>query len=151
MKRILLAAALFSVAVSTSAFAQSLFETEVKARQGLMSIMRINMGMLNNMDRGLMEYDANQAQAMANAVLGISMVDFVSLFPEGSDNFEIETTKAADMIWENTEGFAAEWAKVQMTAPELAKAAGQGKDAMSAALAGIAGTCRSCHTTYRLR
>jgi len=149
MKRTLLLAAGFATALSTSAMAQDPFEMPFDARQGVMAIMGINMGVLGGMARGRMDYDADKAQTAANAILGVSMVDFVSLFPEGSDEMGLDGTRASMDIWDNMAGFTAEWAKVQMAAPALAEAAALGKDEMAAALGGVGGTCRSCHQSYR--
>jgi len=149
MKHTLLLAAGFATALSTSAMAQNPFEMPHDARQGVMAILGINMGILGGMARGRMDYDADEAQSAANSILGVSMVDFVSFFPEGSDEMGLDGTRAAMDIWDNMDGFTAEWMKVQMGAPALAEAAGQGKDAMAAALGGVGGTCRSCHMSYR--
>lgn len=149
MKRTLLLAAGLATALSTTAFAQNPFDMPHDARQGVMAIMGINMGVLGGMARGRMDYDADKAQSAANAILGVSMVDFPSLFPEGSDEMGLDGTRAAAAIWDNMAGFTAEWAKVQMAAPALAEVAGQGKDEMATALGGVGGTCRSCHMSYR--
>lgn len=151
MKRTMLLAAAVATALTTPAFAQVPFEDEVKARQGVMAIIKLNMGVLGGMVRGTMDYDAAAAQSAANAVLGVSMVPYPNLFPEGSDSFSFENTKAKDAVWEDMSGFTAEWAKVQAAAPGLADAAGQGMDALSAALGGVSDTCRSCHMSYRSR
>lgn len=149
MKRTLLLAAGFAAAISTSATAQSPFDMPISARQGIMAIMGINMGVLSNMARGKADYDADAAQTAANAIYGVSMVDFASLFPEGSDNMSLDNNRADFPIWDNAAGFTAEWVKVQMAAPVLAAEAGKGKDAMIAALGGVGGTCKSCHQSFR--
>lgn len=149
MKRTLLLAAGFATALSSSAFAQSPYDMPVAARDGIMAILAINMGTLGGMARGRMDYDADAAQAAANAVLGVSMVDLASLFPQGTDEMSLDGSRAGAAIFDNPAGFSAEWAKVQMAAPMLATEAGKGKDAMVAALSGVGGTCRSCHMTYR--
>lgn len=149
MKRTMLFAAAIATALTVPAFAQVPFQDEVKARQGIMATIKLNMSILGGMARGTIDYDADKAQTAANAMLGVSMIDFMGLFPEGSDSFNFEGTKARDEIWSDMAGFSAEWAKVQAAAPALAEAAGQGKDAMSAAMGGVGGTCRSCHMSYR--
>jgi cytochrome c556 len=149
MKRTLLLAAGFAAALSTSATAQSPYDMPIAARQGVMAIMAINMGVLGGMARGKIDYDADAAQTAANALHGISMIDYTSLFPEGSDNMNLDNTRADFPIWDNAAGFTAEWAKVQMAAPVLAAEAGNGKDAMVTALGGIGGTCKSCHKAFR--
>ncbi len=149
MKRTLFIAAGFATALSSATVAQDAFESQHEARHGVMAIMGISMGVLGGMARGRMDYDAEKAQTAANSILGVSMVDFLGFFPEGSDEMSMDNTRATVAIWENAAGFTAEWAKVQMAAPALAEAAGQGKDAMVAALGDVGGTCRSCHKAYR--
>ncbi|MDG1430434.1 MAG: cytochrome c [Paracoccaceae bacterium] len=149
MKRTLLLAAGFATALTSSAFAQDPFLMPVAARQGIMAILAMNMGTLGGMARGKIDYDAEAAQTAANAIYGVSMVDYASLFPEGSDDFNLDGTRAASAIFDNPAGFSAEWAKVQMAAPTLAAEAANGKDAMVAALGGVGGTCRACHMSFR--
>jgi len=149
MKRTLLLAAGFAAALSSSVVAQSPFDMPVAARGGIMAILAMNMGTLGGMARGSVEYDAEAAQEAANAIYGVSMVNFPSLFPEGSDANSIAGTRAAMAIFTDSAGFSAEWAKVQMAAPNLAAEAANGKDAMVAALGAVGSTCRSCHQAYR--
>jgi len=149
MNRGLLLAAGFATALSSSALAQSPFDMPVAARNGIMAVIAINMGTLGGMARGKIAYDADAAQAAANAIHGVSMVDLPSLFPEGSDEMSFDGSRAGIAIFDNPTGFSAEWAQVQMAAPILAAEAANGKDAMMAALEGVDATCKSCHKTFR--
>ena len=151
MKRLTLLAAGLAVAAATTASAQSPFDMPVKARQGAMAIIAVNLGILGDMARGNTEYDAEAAQTAANSLAGVSMVDFPGLFVEGSDMANYDGTKAIAAIWEDMDGFAAEWAKVQTAAPALAEVAGNGAAEMGAALGAIGSTCRACHSSYRGR
>lgn len=149
MKRTLLLAAGFATALTSGAHAQDPFEMPLAARKGIMAVIGMSMGTLSGMARGKTEYNADAAQAAANAIYGVSMVDYVGLFPEGSDDFNIEGTRASTAIFDSPAGFSAEWAKVQMAAPILAAEAANGKDAMAIALRGVGGTCKACHKSYR--
>lgn len=151
MKGIAMLAAGLAVAVATTASAQSPFDMPVKARQGVMAIIAVNLGILGDMARGNTEYNAEAAQAAANSLAGVSMVDFPGLFVEGSDMGNYDGTKATMAIWDDAAGFAAEWANIQAAAPALAAVAGNGAAEMGAALGGVGSTCRACHSSYRGR
>lgn len=150
MKRKLLAAtAAFAVLVTPLAAQQDPHAFPVKARQGIMAILAMNIGVLSNMARGNTDYDAAAAQSAADAILGVSMVDMVPLLPEGSDDMMRDGTRAAAAIWDDVTAYTTEWAAVNTGAMALAAVAGDGKDAMAAALGGVGGTCRSCHMKFR--
>ena len=149
MKRLVLLAGAVAIGLATTVHAQSPFDAPLTARKGIMAIIQINMGTLSGMVRGKTDYDAAAAETAAKALLGVSMVDLPSLYPDGSDEMSIDGTRAGDQIWADMVGFGAEWAKFQAAAPSLAEEAGKGKDALSAAIGGVGGTCKSCHMTYR--
>ena len=48
--------------VSIVALADDPFETEIKARQGLMNVYKYNIGILGAMAKGQMDFDAEAAQ-----------------------------------------------------------------------------------------
>lgn len=149
MKRSILLAAGFATALTTAASAQDPLAMPVIARQGIMAVLAMNLGVLGGMARGKTEYDAEAAQTAANAIYGVSMINMGPLLPDDSDSMSRDGTRADPMIWDDMAGYAAEWAKVQTAAPLLAADAGKGKDAMVAALQGVQSTCRSCHKAYR--
>ena len=47
----------------------------VQARQGQFQIMALNIGVVGNMARGNVDYDATAAQAAADNLVAISMLD----------------------------------------------------------------------------
>ena len=138
----LLAAASPSVAQETSMI--------LKARQGQFNLIALNLGVLGNMARGRMDYDAATAQAAADSLAGIAMLDQTKLWVEGTDNVTLAgQTRAQPNIFEDTEGFLAIWARFQDGAMAAQAVAGDGVEALGPALGMVGGTCRDCHQTYR--
>lgn len=133
---------------TTTSFAQDV-SAAVGARQGQFKLMALNMGVLGNMARGNTEYDAAQATAAANNLVAISMLDQSFHWPEGSDNMAIDGTRALPAIWENLPDVVMKWQAFGAAATGLAAEAGNGLDAMRAAIGPVGGTCGACHDAYR--
>lgn len=141
-------ATLAAIAAAASATAQDL-PAPVMARQGQMQAMAINVGIVGNMARGNTEYDAEMAQAAANNLLALSQIDQRFHWPEGTDNFALEGTAALPAIWENPDGFAERYMTFGTAAQGLADVAGNGLDAMRAAVGPLGGSCGGCHDDFR--
>ncbi len=133
---------------ATAAFAQDL-PKEVKARQGQFQIMAINLGILGGIAKGAIEYDAATAQAAADSLVGISMVNPAPLWVEGTDEMSIEGTRAKAEIWDNLDDVVAKWNAFGEAAKVMQAAAGEGPEAIGPALGTIGGTCKACHDAYR--
>ncbi len=134
--------------VGSMAYAQSL-QGPIKARQGLMQVMSINLSVLGDMAKGATPYDAAAAQAAADSLVGVGMIDLAVLFPEGSDNASIDGTRALPKIWDDLAGVGAIWADYQAGVSAMQAAAGTGQEALGPALGAIGKTCGACHDTYR--
>lgn len=146
MKHILFAAGL-AVAAS-GAFAQDLPQP-VKARQGQFNIMALNVGILAGMARGNVEYDAEAAQAAANALVAISSLNQGPMWVPGTDEMSIDGTRALPAIWENIPDVMTKWGDFGSAATAMAAVAGDGQAALGPALGPLGGTCKACHDTYR--
>ncbi|MCU4651858.1 cytochrome c [Roseibacterium sp. SDUM158016] len=142
-------AALAALATSApSAFAQDL-PAPVQARQGQMDAMALNIGVLAGMARGNTEYDAEAAQAAANNLVALSQIDQRFSWPEGTDNFSLDGSRALPAIWENMAGFTEDYVAFGAAATGLAAVAGDGLEAVQAALGPLGGTCGACHDDFR--
>lgn len=148
MKKTFAAIATVAALAGTVAMAQDV-PKEVKARQGQFQIMAINLGILGGIAKGAIEYDAATAQAAADSLVGISMVNQAPLWPAGTDNMSIDGTRAQPNIWENIDDVIAKWNAFGEAAKAMQTAAGEGKDAIGPALGAIGGTCKACHDDYR--
>lgn len=122
---------------------------EVKARQGMFQIMAINLGMLGGMAKGEIEYDAATAQAAADSLVGVSMINPAPLFPAGTDEMSIDGTRAKAEIWENLPDVVSKWQAFGEAATAMQAAAGEGAGAIGPALGAMGGTCKACHDAYR--
>jgi cytochrome c556 len=140
--------ALAAMGTGIAATAQDL-PAPVQARQGQFQIMALNIGVLGNMARGNTEYDAEAAQTAANNLVTMSQIDQSFHWHEGTDNFALDGTRALPAIWENPEGFAEDYMAYGAAAEGLAAVAGDGLDAMRAAIGPIGGTCGACHDDFR--
>lgn len=121
----------------------------VKARNGQMAIISYNMGLLGDMAKGAMPYDAAMASGAVTNLANAARMDVLTLWPEGSDNESHPTTRAAPAIWSDMAGFEAKFAEMATAAEAQLETAGTGEDAVRAAAGAIGGTCKGCHETYR--
>ena len=147
MKRAIAAAAILSTFAGSIALAQGKVPFPVKARQGQMATMAMSLGVLGGMAQGKTEYDAAAAQAAANSLAGIAMIDPDILWQDGT----AEGTASLPAIWDDADAFAAEWAKFVAGAEKAVAEAGTGKDALGPILGAVGGTCKSCHTSFRAK
>lgn len=136
-------------ALALPAAAQGPFDNQLKARKGQFNLLAVNLGVLGGMARGRIDYDADLAQAAADNLAAVAMIDQRPLWPEGSDAFSIEGTRAEPTIWENNADFLSKWAALAEKVAPLQAAAGQGAEALGPAIGGFAGTCKACHEAHR--
>lgn len=149
MKRFVLAGLAGSFLLGTPALAQD-FTAELKARQGQFRIMALNLGILGGMAQGRAEYDAEAAQAAADTLVAVSMIQQGPHWPQGSDSGAIEGTRALPAIWEDLEDFSAKWAAFGEAALAMQAVAGDGQAALGPLMGRVGGTCSACHDANRV-
>ncbi|NKX46421.1 c-type cytochrome [Roseicyclus persicicus] len=147
-KPLLSLAALAVLGAGAPVLAQDL-PAAVQARQGQFQIMALNVGVLGNMARGNTAYDAATAQIAANNLVAMSTIDQSFHWPEGTDNFALDGTRALPAIWENLPDVVSKWQAFGAAAQGLAAVAGEGLDPMRAALGPVGASCGACHDAYR--
>jgi cytochrome c556 len=133
---------------ATSVLAQDL-PFPVQARQGQFKVMALNLGVLGNMARGNTDYDAEAAQTAADNLVTMSRIDQSFHWPEGTDNFALDGTRALPAIWENLPDVLDKWQAFGAAAEGLAEVAGDGLDPMRASLGSVGDSCSACHDDYR--
>lgn len=148
MKTFVSALVIAATMTGGAAFAQE-YKNQLKARQGQFWTLAINLGVLGGMAKGEIEYDAAAAQAAAESIHGVSMVNMATLFPEGSDNMSIDGTRAQPSIWEDNADFLAKWDALGDAAETAAANAGNGQEALGPLLGALGGTCKACHENHR--
>lgn len=149
MKKLTLAGFAAACLIASPALAQEDFSAQLKARQGQFRIMALNLGILGGMAQGQRDYDAAAAQAAADTLVAVSMIQQGPHWPEGSDNMGTDGTRALPSIWENNDDFTAKWLAFGDAAKAMQAAAGTGKDALGPVMGQIGGTCKACHDTHR--
>lgn len=101
--------------------------------------------------RGELDYDPRIGRAAIYA-FGATAETFADYLPEGSH--DPERSRAAPAIWDDREGFTAEWEAYRSAVVQAKDAAGEegpaDAEAFQAAVQPIMETCRSCHEIYRL-
>ncbi len=135
---------------STVAFAAGHVETEgaVKARKAHMQLFAFELGILGNMAKGAIDFDADLAQRAASNMSALAMVDATDFWPAGSSSADIEGTKALPVIMEDNAGFMKIFADLETATAALA-ADTSSLDAVRAGLGPIGGACGACHKAYR--
>ncbi|MHA6323914.1 c-type cytochrome [Roseivivax sp. CAU 1753] len=143
-----IALASLCTALALPAVAQD-FSGHLKARQGQFRIMAINLGIIGDMAKGEADYDADAAQAAADSIHAISMVNQPPLWPEGTSEMDLDGTRAKTEIWDNLDDFASKWQALGTQAAKLQSVAGTGQEALGPALGTLGGACKACHDEYR--
>lgn len=150
MKKILAGAALI-LAVSTGfALAEDApFTKEIKARQGLMNIYALNIGILAGMAKGETPYDAAQAKAAADAMVAANGLSLPMLWPVGSDNSANPATAALPAIWAEGSDIGAKATGMVTGVMAMQAAAGVDLASLQGAMEGLGGACGACHKAFR--
>ena len=134
---------------ATLASAQDGPSAELKARQGMMRIVALNMGVLGGMAKGEIPFDAAQASTAADTLAAVAMIDQGLLWPQGSGNDMSEITGALPAIWTQPAEFAATWAAFGASTRALQAAASEGQAALAPAMGKVGASCKGCHDTFR--
>lgn len=144
-----LKASFIAIVLASPALAQDV-PAAVKARKGLMQMNGINAGVLFAMAQGKRDYDAEAAEAAAGNIVLLASINQSLLWPEGTDAEALPgQTRALPAIWTNypdIEGKAKAWLEA---AQAVEAAAGNGLEALQAAVGPLGGTCKDCHDDYR--
>ncbi len=125
-------------------------EKAIKARQGFMQVVSWEAGPLFGMAKGDIAYDADTATANAENLGAVLAYDVGRLFTEGTSKAEYTgDTRALAAIWEDTEAFADAYQDLRDKVDAVAAQAGEGKDALTAAVSEMGKSCGNCHDDFR--
>ena len=150
MKKILIIAAAALIGLTGAVAAEDApFTKEIKARQGLMSINALSIGILAGMAKGDVPYDATQAQAAADAIVGVYKLDLPMLWPAGSDNAANPATNALPAIWADGSDILMKVGAWVDASKAMQAAAGKDLASMQAAMDALGGSCGGCHKAFR--
>ena len=149
MKHLTFALAFAALGCGTAAYAQDDFSAQLKARQGQFRILAINLGILGGMAQGKTEYNAEEAQAAADTLVAVSMIQQPPMWPQGSDDMSIDGTRAQASIWEQNEDFLAKWNDLGTAVQAMQASASDGQEALGPLLGQVGGACKACHDNHR--
>ncbi len=140
MKKVI---AVLLVGVATVAIASDAADPTVKARQDLMVSISGATKTLGDMAQGNVPFDVAAAEAAKAALVTASGEIAARFEPQATD----PKSKAKPEIWTNWDDFVAKAGALNAaaTAADVSSAA-----AIGASMGAIGGTCRNCHTSYRM-
>jgi cytochrome c556 len=143
MKKIIMASAIV-FGLATSAIAHDdVANAAVSERMHGMAAISAAMKTLGDMAKGSVEFDAVGAQAAVDAVAAQAAAIPTLFEPEETD----PKSDAKAEIWTNWDDFISK-ASVLQTAAESVII--EDKSSVGAALGAIGGTCKACHSKFRM-
>lgn len=149
MKRLMLAAATVA-GLATALPAAAQFqkpEDAVKYRKAAFTVMATHFGRIGAMVQGRVPFDGAAAAANAEIVRQVATLPFAG-FVDGTHGTDKGTPKAS--VWSERAKFDGEAKKMQDEVTKLATAAkANNLDQLKAAFGNAAGTCKSCHDSFR--
>ena len=124
----------------------------VKARKAHMQLYAHNMGVLGGMAKGEVEYNADIATAAATNLVTLTGLNQMTYWVPGTSSDDLpDESRALPAIWEDG-GFAKAMeigAAMNTAAQALAEAAGNGPEAIGAAMGGVGQQCSVCHKAFQ--
>ena len=122
----------------------------IEARQGYMKLVGWEAGPLFGMAKGDIEYDAEVAKTHAANLHHLTKYTIMALFPPGTSNEEEKgKTRTLKKAWDDPDGFKKAFNDWFAAVDTLHAEAGNGKDALAAAVGGLGKSCAGCHKPYR--
>lgn len=125
----------------------------IKARQALMRIYDFNVGILSDMAKEKVEYDAAVASdAAANLLSAVSMKQG-AIWPMGSDS-ETEgnrENRALPTIWTTYPKIMEPSKAMHSAAVAMEAVAGDGLESLQSAMRDVTKSCSGCHNDYRAK
>ena len=136
---------------SLLALAKGPHDGAIKARQGMFQTYSFNSGILGDMAKEKIPYDADIASEAAANLAAAANFGQSQMWPAGSDT---ETdgnapTRALPAIWENFPDVAEKGKRLSQTATALSAVAGDGLGALQGAMGDVGASCKACHDEYR--
>jgi len=135
---------------ATATMADGHLEKAVKARQAIMQLYAYSLGQLGAMAKGEVEYNAEAATRAANNLKLANSIDGSTMWPKGTDNFEMEDkTRALPEIWTTYPAIGEKGKAAKMAIAAMAEAAGKDLASLQGAMGGVGGACGGCHKMFR--
>lgn len=130
--------------------ADEALERAVSARQSLMNLNSFNLGILGDMAKGAVEYNAEAAQAAADNLQALASLNHMALWPQGSDNESLPgKTRALPVIWEQYPAIPEKVEVFRTATASMAAVAGDGLEAVQGNMKTVGDACNGCHDVNR--
>lgn len=149
MKRILALTAAAMTLTGSAVFADGHIDHAIKARQSHMQLYAFNLGTLGGMAKGEIEYNAEAAQAAADNLVALTMLNQSAYWPQGSDSGSSDKSKAKADMWANFPDVMKIGTDMAAAATAMQAAAGTDLAALRGAIGPLGGACGACHKAYR--
>ena len=149
--RIFVTGSIVASLIGTAVFAGSHITPEMaaaKARQSHMQLSAFNLGILGEMAKGTVEFDAAASQAAADNLAALATMNQTAYWKAGSSNFDIENTAALPEIWDNVPDVMAKAQGLAEAAVAMQASAGT-LEGVQANIGAVGGACGACHKVYR--
>jgi len=127
------------------------FDKQIKARKAVMQVYSFNLGLMGAMAKGDTEYDAQTAVNAAWNLNVAAMMKNGPMWPQGSGNDAVESTRALPENWTSYPEAAKYSEDLVAASAELVKVAGNGLDAMKGAMGAVGKSCKGCHDDFRAK
>jgi cytochrome c556 len=128
---------------------EQLATASAETRQGLFKVIAFNMGPINGMARGQVEFDAALAQQQALRVAQLAPMIPEVFAARDTRAFGV-TTQALPGIWDNLDDFRQKAMDLEAAANTFAAVAAAGdRNETIAAIRAFGSTCGNCHRPYR--
>ena len=125
----------------------------IKARQAMFQLYSFSTGVLGDMAKGKIDYNAELAAELAANLNAAANLGQSAFWPPGSDNSNSENarTRALPKIWETFPAIGENAQELKDAAAVLASEAGNGLDALRGSLGAVGKSCKGCHDEYRAK
>lgn len=124
----------------------------VKARKAHMQLYSHNLGVLGDMAKGEVEYNAEAATAAANNMVALTSMDQSSYWSPGTSSDDLpDESRTLAKLWEDG-GFAKAieiGTAMNAASVQLAAVAGDGQAALGPAVGAVGQQCGACHDDFR--
>lgn len=127
------------------------FAKEIKARQAVFQVYGYNVGLLSGMAKGKIDYDAQTAIDAAWNLNAASMMKNGTMWPQGSDNSQVEGTRALPEIWSTYPEIVEKGKALTEASTALVAVAGNGLEALQGAMGDVGKACKGCHDNFRAK
>ena len=136
--------------LAVPAVAEGPHDKAIKARKAQMTLFSWNLGQLGAMAKEVIPYDAEAAQKAADNLVAVASLNGENMWPAGSDSTALPgQTRAKKEAWDTYPEVAGKHEDLVKAATELAASAGDGLDALKAAVGATGKTCGGCHKPFR--